>query len=114
MRYLLLLLFPAILSAQVYVVDAGDVEINSQTYQSAKLTYTFDAPLVIENWSFDKAIKLKDKAVKMRVDYKENGENKTRNFLGKMPKVKKVKLSKVDEKPIKPDEKPSKPEKGKA
>jgi hypothetical protein len=114
MRYLLLLLFPAILSARVYVVDAGDVEINSQTYQSAKLTYTFDAPLVLENFSVAKAESLNTKAIKLRVDYKENGENKTKNFLGKMPKVKKVKLSKVDEKPIKPEEKPSKPEKEKA
>lgn len=113
-RFLLLAMFPALLSAQVYVVDAGGVEINSQTYRSAKLTYTFDEPLVIEGWSFAKAEKLKDKAVKLRVDYKENGGNKTRNFLGKMPKVKKLKISKVDEKPIKPDEKPSKPEKEKA
>lgn len=111
MRILLLALFPALLSAQVYVVDAVDVEINKVTYQSATLTYTFDKPLVIEGMTLKKLDALKERAVKLRVDYKDKGENKTRNFLGKMPKVKKLKIT---DKALKPDEKPIKPEKEKA
>ncbi len=97
---LLLLALPCL--SQTLVVDAGDVEINSQTYNSARLTYTFDKPIQIEGWSFAKVEKLKGKATKLTVDYKENGQNARRNFFGKMPKVKKLKISQ-NEKPIKPE-----------
>ncbi len=95
MRTLLLILFPCLLSAQVAVIDCGDVEINSKTYKSAKLTYTFDKQIEMTGFSIAKLEKQIDKAVRLRVDYKDKVENKTQTFLGKMPKVKKVKPEKV-------------------
>ena len=108
MKRLLIFLAPALLSAQVYVVDAGTVEINKKVYVDAKLTYTLDVPVKMIGFSIKKMEALKDKAVKLRVDYKENGQNKTQNFLGKMPKVKKVKAEKVSAVPIAEKEKETK------
>jgi hypothetical protein len=95
LRTLLLILFPCILSAQVAVIERGDVEINSKTYKQAKLTYTLDRQIELTGFSIAKLEKEVDKAVRLRVDYKDKGENKSQTFLGKMPKVKKVKSEKV-------------------
>jgi hypothetical protein len=108
LRTLLLILFPCLLSAQVAVIDRGDVEINSKTYKQAKLTYTFDRQIEMTGFIIAKLEKEVDKAVRLRVDYKDKGANKSQTFLGKMPKIKKLKDEKVSAVPIAEKEKGTK------
>ena len=110
MKYLALMLtlLPCLLSAQSkIVVDAGYVVINSKTYEKSKLTYTLGANVKLYKFSIKALEKECEKATKLRVDYVESGQNKTQNFLGKMPKVEKIRKPKEVTENLKPD-KPAK------
>ena len=91
--FLVFLALPCMADVNI-VMDNGSVEINGKRYDQAKLTYTLDK-FEMTDFGLAKVEKEKEKAKKLRVDYKESGQNKTQNFLGKMPKVKKVKSEKV-------------------
>jgi hypothetical protein len=110
MRRLLFLLFvPFVLNAQTkYVINNGNVSINKKEYKNAVLTYTFDKRIEMTDFSIAKLQRQIDKATRLRVDYKENGQNKSQTFLGKMPKVAKVKAEPEVIADVKPKEEKNK------